>query len=867
MGRQEGFSCSVLFAIFIIIFFMGIAAGDEITLDPISNDETAIQIVEQNSNELNEQALSGTQTQVMESGESDNSVPLPSVNPSSETVILGESPQPEGTDTSTEQAIPEISQSQTPTILPSPEITLVSSSLPTSVMSTNPTTEVETPCIQCEGNKVENLEKSQIEATELLQIRQKELKDVQLAIQSKNKNWQAGITSVSNLPDDERKKMLGAILLSHENTSSSAAESVDSALQSLPNALGLPSSLDWRDNGGDFTTPIRDQGQCGSCWAFATLGAFESRMELAYNNPNLNPDLAEQDLVSCTGCGGCSGASMPCPLNWIRDYGAMNESCYPYVARDTSCNPGCSRSYRISEWHQVTPLNNENAIKEALTRGPVIGTFNVYTDFYYYKNGIYEHTWGSLEGGHAIVIVGWGQDERGTYWICKNSWGTGWGEVGWFKIRSGNCGINDELYELTVTPPAPLFPQVNFIGTPAQGIRPLTVQFTDLSTNSPISWNWNFGDGSTNSTVQNPLHTYTAAGSYTVTLTATNSFGSNTTQKSNYITVTPPPPFLPGGWSYRKLHTIAGSSSGDITDYQVRFKLWNTTGTDSGENVYLGNNVTPDFRDIRFTTTDNTVLPYWVQETGSNYAVVWVRIPSIPTTGTQVYLYYGNPQAVSISNGDDTFLFFDDFQGTALNITKWNPTLIPYNGGTGSYSVSGGNLTLSSTNNYGVSLRTQNPIPANPSGYCIGQKLHVVSGGSYAQYRTVFSDSTNADPGTNNGIFISKYDNLVRFTVNSIYSTAPQPFVHQSSYLWTIAGNAILMKDDTTIVALSNNPPSLPDSSRYLRLWVYNYAVSKTDTIFVARYAGPEPTHGSWSAAEFNPVPPSILFTTPLVSG
>jgi len=108
-------------------------------------------------------------------------------------------------------------------------------------------------------------------------------------------------------------------------------------------------------------------------------------MEIAYNNPSINPDFAEQDLVSCAGCGGCSGATMPCPLNWIRDYGAMNESCYPYVARDTSCNPGCSRSYRISEWHQVTPLNNENAIKEALTRGPVIGTFNVYTDFYYYK--------------------------------------------------------------------------------------------------------------------------------------------------------------------------------------------------------------------------------------------------------------------------------------------------------------------------------------------------------------------------------------------------------------------------------------------------------------------------------------------------
>ncbi|MDH7511307.1 MAG: PKD domain-containing protein, partial [Methanolinea sp.] len=120
---------------------------------------------------------------------------------------------------------------------------------------------------------------------------------------------------------------------------------------------------------------------------------------------------------------------------------------------------------------------------------------------------------------------------------------------------------------------------------------------------------WNFGDGSANATTQNPTHTYSAAGNYTVTLTVSNSYGSSTIRKTNYISVSNPPPFLSGGWSYRKLHTISGSPSGDLTDYQVRFTVWNTTGTDSGENVYLGSNVTPDFRDVRFTTTDNTVLP------------------------------------------------------------------------------------------------------------------------------------------------------------------------------------------------------------------------------------------------------------------
>ena len=220
-------------------------------------------------------------------------------------------------------------------------------------------------------------------------------------------------------------------------------------------------------------------------------------------------------------------------------------------------------------------------------------------------------------------------------------------------------------------------PVADFRATPAQGVRNLSVQFTDLSSNSPTSWQWNFGDGSPNATGKNPVHTYTETGTYTVALTVSNPYGSSTLQKTDYITVTDPPPFLPG-WSSRKLHTIAGSSSGDLTDYQVPFVVHRTTGTDNGRDVYLGTDVQSDFRDIRFTTTDNTLLPYWIESVTTDSALVWVKVSSIPSTGTQLYLYYGNETAPSLSDGDATFLFFDDFPGTALDTSKW--TVVSSNG-------------------------------------------------------------------------------------------------------------------------------------------------------------------------------------------
>jgi len=127
------------------------------------------------------------------------------------------------------------------------------------------------------------------------------------------------------------------------------------------------------------------------------------------------------------------------------------------------------------------------------------------------------------------------------------------------------------------------------------------------------------------------------------------------------------------GWAYRKRITIQNNVAQDITDYQINFTLYYGSGSDSGFIIHLNNHSRTDFGDIRFALANGTLLNYWVEEkVDSDYAFVWVRIPKIPASGTiDVYLYYGNPNATSVSNGEATFLLFDDFDGTALDTSKW----------------------------------------------------------------------------------------------------------------------------------------------------------------------------------------------------
>lgn len=207
----------------------------------------------------------------------------------------------------------------------------------------------------------------------------------------------------------------------------------------------LPSSFNWCDQGG--CTPIRDQGNCGSCWAFGTVGLLESKILIQYG---LSKDLSEQYLISCNTQGwGCDGGS------WAHDYhqwkvpprevaaGAVYEADFPYQASDdVPCNPPHTHHEKIVSW---TYVGNDSSvpptadIKQVIYEyGPVVAAVCAGPAFQSYSGGIFQTDESSYCGGgvnHAIVLVGW--DDTGGYWILRNSWGTSWGESGYMRIKYG----------------------------------------------------------------------------------------------------------------------------------------------------------------------------------------------------------------------------------------------------------------------------------------------------------------------------------------------------------------------------------------------------------------------------------------------
>jgi len=263
--------------------------------------------------------------------------------------------------------------------------------------------------------------------------------------------WTAAETSISRLGAGERGGLCGVPLEVIEWEE----EQANQQPPMLSASYSYPPALDWRSYGGmDWTTPIRYQGNCASCAAFATAGAIESRLEIVEGDPDLNPNLSEAHLFYC-GCGACcgSGAGPISLMEFARDTGIVDESCFPYTAHNQACS-ACqgwqNRVRKISDWVGVTGVGN---MKQTLAdAGPFEASMMVYSDFYEYSGGVYSHTYGSLEGGHAVTIVGY--NDYGAYWIAKNSWGAGWGENGWFRIAYGQCSIDNYAYVPLVAEPS-----------------------------------------------------------------------------------------------------------------------------------------------------------------------------------------------------------------------------------------------------------------------------------------------------------------------------------------------------------------------------------------------------------------------------
>jgi len=244
----------------------------------------------------------------------------------------------------------------------------------------------------------------------------------------------------------------------------------DEARVIVYSAGALPTHFDWRQqNGYNWMTPVKNQGGCGSCVAFGAVGALEGQLKIQANKPSWNIDLSEQHLFSCGG-GKCSmGWYLSSALNYLQQYGTPDEACSPYKATDAACSGSCSdwqsRAYKIASWSWVS--TSPEAIEAALQNGPLLARFDVYYDFFSYTGGVYHHTSGNLAGGHAIAIVGYDSVER--YWIVKNSWGSGWGESGYFRIGFGEAGIEQAAASIRVAVSPPPTYTVTYHTDPTSG--------------------------------------------------------------------------------------------------------------------------------------------------------------------------------------------------------------------------------------------------------------------------------------------------------------------------------------------------------------------------------------------------------------
>ena len=298
---------------------------------------------------------------------------------------------------------------------------------------------------------------------------------------------------------------------------------------SKPDIVYTPSNFNWADvNGIDWTTPAKNQGSCGSCWAFAAFSALESIIKIRENSPSLNPDLSEQYMLSCfTKAGNCNGGNAHIALRLINDTsedgnyynGVIPESCLVYQADDSiPCSSKCD------DWvEKLVPINDYGywypdgspediaAIKsQVFQSGPVMthifasNLFKIWGSTHHRPDDYYSYHWPVFTINHVVTIIGWKDDPNianGGYWICKNSWGENWGYNGFFNIEYGCLNV-DKMFIVHVDydPETTYWMPDADSGGPYGALVNEKITFNASNSigfeNDIVSYIWDFGDDS-----------------------------------------------------------------------------------------------------------------------------------------------------------------------------------------------------------------------------------------------------------------------------------------------------------------------------------------------------------------------------------